>query len=228
MECRQTQKNKGLHMSYYFISDDRFFLLALQDLPFNPKGDISFLHTSDMSQSVNILYGDVIILNIHNINERHRIMSIPAMNFCRIIMLIENVRHNIQIEDFCGKFPWILPAKITFKDLIFFLSLAKQFPVTYKTITARERQLFHYLENEYPLPHLVSVMGLTTKSLYALRRGGIVKFGLQECNSTAVLIFRDIAKINAKTTHSNSGVTHPDRLVVPSKRTKIMLSKTGK
>lgn len=207
-------------MNYYLISDNRFFLLSINELNLKQKNEISFIHTSDISQLVNILYGDVIILSIHSINERHRIMSILKMNSCRLIMLIENIRHNIQKEFFCHEFPWILPSKITLEDLLFFLSLAKQFPVTYKTITVRERQLFRYLGNEYPLPHLVPVMGLTTKSLYALKRGVIMRFGLQECNATAILILRDIARMSAKTTYAVSALASPDELAIPSKFTK--------
>ncbi|MTH45715.1 hypothetical protein [Intestinirhabdus alba] len=184
-------------MNFYFISDDRWFLEGLQKIPLKLYGQVLFIHTNDFAKMPLPNAGDVVVINVADIALRQKFLHLPVMSACRVIILL-----NISIIIKCSlgrEFPWLYPDNAKVENLISCLHLAAKTPIVYKDIRQQEKWYFQYLNSGESHKELAARMGLSEKSLYALKRRVMASYGLSKCHCTAVMVCRDITGMHQYT-----------------------------
>lgn len=178
-------------MTYYFISDNSWFLqgLALSLKESHPDTKVVLIHTDRLVRLVPDS-GDVIVVNINDITVRRRILKRPVMTICRVVLLLPPWVIGVSAAE--SAFPWLIPDNLRINDLMLCLFRAEKTSVRNKMITERERVLFHCLGNGQGIESLSSRIGVTAKSIYLLRKNILTKYGLSGSHPFALLVCRDI------------------------------------
>ena len=178
-------------MDFYFISDNKFILAAVQELPRYTEGEYIFLcATNPIYRKIQPFCEDIVVVAVQDSELRRRILHVPAMDSCRVIILV-----NIKCVSLCGlswTFPWVLSEKVSLNTLTRILRLATRLPVIRNEVTERETLLFDYLCRGYSFTEIGCEMNLSAKYLYSLKRTTLAKYGLPEYGCTGVQVCRDI------------------------------------
>lgn len=78
-------------MDYYIISDDNYFLLGIEALSeqINLDGSVVYLNTGTVDSRFAPASGDVVLLAVHNIITRRRIMQLPVIVRSQLLILLK-------------------------------------------------------------------------------------------------------------------------------------------
>jgi hypothetical protein len=178
-------------MHCYFISDNKFILSAVQELPRYTEGEYIFLcATNPIYREIQPLCEDIVVVAVQDRELRRRILHVPAMNSCRVIILV-NIRR-VSLRGLSRTFPWVFSEKMSLNTLSRILRLATRLPVIRNKVTERETLLFDYLCRGYSFTKMGRKMNLSAKYLYSLKRTTLVKYGLPEYGCTGIQVCRDI------------------------------------
>lgn len=109
-------------MIYHFVSDDNFFLQGVSVIDFHHRNII--LHYSEsLIETKYLNHGDIAVVYITDSAQRERILYLPEITFCRVIILLQ-IKNSRQWQT-QGKFPWIIPDNISVPTLIHTLAQAE-------------------------------------------------------------------------------------------------------
>jgi len=100
-------------MKYRFISDDSFFIRGAKEIDASLLKETVFIHAIDELHTLVADPGDVIVLTVKNDALRTKIMKMPIMKICRLLIML-HVPVSISIRK---KFPWILQMTLSLNGL---------------------------------------------------------------------------------------------------------------
>lgn len=176
-------------MKVYFISDNSFFLLGIEETIVK-KGDYDYrlINTNNGLGGFYPIYGDIIIVSIKNLHLRERIMRMPILKNCRVMLMLSvPVRSSSRRH-----YPWLIRKDIKSSELTLFINKAKKISTCLDVTSQKVRDIFQLLGNGSGMEELSSDSRLSAKHLYQVKRTIIKRYGLYQCNSLGVLICRDI------------------------------------
>ncbi|CAM4374091.1 hypothetical protein [Klebsiella grimontii] len=179
-------------MNIFLVSDDTYFLLGMQNFTANlpSVGAVTFFNVSKWDEKRNQLNpapGDVVLLNVSNINLRRRLIRLPVMSACRLVIM---VRLNGMKPFVCNAmFPQIIAWNTQPKELISLLKRILRHAFNRHEIPWQTREIFDLLAKEYSLPDISDRMQMSEKYIYAVKRRLLHQFGLGKCNSSVASIF---------------------------------------
>ncbi|QGN36741.1 hypothetical protein [Klebsiella oxytoca] len=180
-------------MAWHFLSDCSYFLLGVRSFIPDEYINVIYLHTRNIEKYTMPEPGDVVILNIADVGLRRYITSCPDIAACRVIMLLEPpfiVQNNSQQH-----FPWILPCNISPDMLKRKLHSAQSSPLVSRRHSHSELRLFRYMATGLSIEQVQQKMRLPKKSLYAMKRAVLSKYGIEGGKAHSVLLCRDAMKI---------------------------------
>ena len=185
-------------MDYYIMSDDTYFLLGIEALSeqINLDGSVVYLNTGTVDSRFAPASGDVVLLAVHNIITRRRIMQLPVIVRSQLLILL---KRSTVLRHAHPPGPWVIPWSTPVRDMIFYLrSLGEKKMVWYPT-DMREMDMFFRLSAKEPLAKISDLHALSDKSVYALRRKVSVRLGVSGCNSAVGTLFcRDILEMQMR------------------------------
>lgn len=179
-------------MNIFLVSDDVYFLMGMQGLTTNlPSMEaVTFFNASKWDAKRNQLNptaGDIVLMNVCNIHLRRRLISLPVMSACRLVIM---VRLNGMRPFVCKDvFPQIIAWNTQPKELIGLLSRAVRYTLNRHEIPGQTKEIFDLLVKEYSLADISGRMQMSEKYIYAVKRRLLNKFGLGKCNSSVALRF---------------------------------------
>lgn len=195
-------------MNYYFISDNSWFLKGLREDEANfshllLKGDAQFhyTHTNFIFDEFDPVAGDIIILNIRNINTFSHIMSNDTMAFCRLIIMLSP-----QLIEYSGihcLFPVFIPDNINTHVLMSYVEKATDNPINFKKTSAKEMEIFKYVRQGYSVTELSALMNIHEKSVYQTRSGRLMKYGFKARHPLTFFISGEVLKVSSVFIHSD-------------------------
>lgn len=182
------------------ISDNSFFLLALQDDEVIQDGNVSTIHSRQLQSRcyLHTSASDVFVVYISDIVERHRVLSLLAspVSHSRIILL-----YKMDAASKCafqGPFPWLIPEKIGFAELYACLYEAGKTIFNQRVFSERELTVFRYLCEGYSVSQINKMAGLSEKHIYYLRQKSKKMFGLRGNNAATMSFYLDISRLNRR------------------------------
>ncbi len=182
------------------ISDNSFFLLALQDDEVIRRGNVAAIHSTQLKSQcyLRTSVSDIFIIYISDIAERHRILSLIASlcSHCRIVLL-----YKMESSPGCvyqGPFPWLISEKIGFSDLYLCLYEASKSIFDRRDFSEQELIVFRYLCEGYSVSQINKLAGLSEKHIYYLRQKTKRMFGLRGNNAATMSFYLDISKLNRR------------------------------
>lgn len=187
-------------MRQCIISDNSFFLLALQDDEVIQDGNVAIIHSWQLQSQcyLRTSTSDVIVLYITDIVERHRILSLLASrdSHCRIILLYKmDVSSDYAFQ---GPFPWLIPERISFAELYSCLYEASESIFNQREFSERELIVFRYFCEGYSVSQINEIAGFNEKHIYYLRQKTKKMFGLRGNNAATMSFYLDISKLNRR------------------------------
>lgn len=182
------------------ISDNSFFLLALQDDEVIQDRNVATIHSWQLKSKcyLRTSVSDVIVLYISDVVERHRILSLLASpdSHCRIILLSKmEVSSGYAFE---GPFPWLVHEKIGFAELYACMRKASKSIFNQREFSDRELTVFRYLCEGYSVSQINEMAGFNEKHIYYLIQKNKKMFGLRGNNAVAMSFYQDISKLNRR------------------------------
>ena len=187
-------------MRQCIISDNSFFLLALQDDDVIQDGNVSTIHSRQLRSKcyLSTSVRDIFVVYISDVVERHRILSLLASptSRCRIVLLYKMEASSGY--DFQGPFPWLVSEKIGFSDLYTCLYKASKSIYDQRDFSEKELIVFRYLCEGYSVSQINKLEGFSEKHVYYLRQKTKRMFGLRGNNAAALSFYLDISKLNRR------------------------------
>lgn len=176
-------------MKVYFISDDSFFLLGVEaviarkiDCP------VEFVDVKKAMTYINPSPDDILVVAIDNIDRRGEIMSFSFIKNCRVMLLI-----NIKLNQTTRRtYPWIIKKGISPSELALIIDKAKKSEKHFESVSRKCKQVVYSLCKGSHISEVSQHFKLSSKNIYQMKRTLLIKFGISQCNSTSVLICRDI------------------------------------
>ncbi|WP_404318723.1 hypothetical protein RX799_04060 [Klebsiella oxytoca] len=179
-------------MNIFLVSDDTYFLLGMQNFTANLPSvrAVTFFNVSKWDgkrNQLNLAPGDIVLLNVSNINLRRRLIRLPVMSTCRLVIM---VRLNGMKSFVCNAvFPQIIAWNTQPKELVSSLKCILRHAFNRHNIPWQTREIFDLLVKEYSLPDISARMQMSEKYIYAVKRRLLHQFGLGGCNSSVASIF---------------------------------------
>ena len=187
-------------MRQCIISDNSFFLLALQDDEVIQDGNVSTIHSWQLRSKcyLRTSISDIFIVYISDIVERHRILGLLASStsHCRTILL-----HKMDVSSsyaFQGPFPWLVSEKISFSELYSCLYKASKTIFDQRGFSEHEMIVVRYLGEGYSVSQINKLAGLSEKHIYYLRQKTKKMFGLRGNSAATISFYLDISKLNPR------------------------------
>ncbi|MFS6933770.1 hypothetical protein [Klebsiella oxytoca] len=179
-------------MNYYLISDNNFFLLGMQEVGLSQKDNYTFIHTCDMTREFLPSDGDVVLYFISDSWERSRLLCLPELASCRVMLLL-NMDASCQRGNY-DSFPWLIPDKSGPEMLQGLLFMAGRADITRRTISGRDELVFRCLSKGCPTLKIHNITGLSEKRISAIKRKMIEHYGVQGHGPAMTLLCRDIIR----------------------------------
>lgn len=179
-------------MNIFLVSDDAYFLLGMQNLTANlpPVEAVTFFNVNKWDAKRNQLNptaGDIVLMNVSNIHLRSRLIRLPVMSACRLIMM---VRFNGMKSFVCkDMFPQIIAWNTQAKQLINLLDGVVEYAFNRHQIPEKAKGIFDLLVKGYSLVDISDRMQMSEKYICAIKRRMLSKFGLGKCNTSIALVF---------------------------------------
>ncbi|WP_155273601.1 hypothetical protein [Citrobacter amalonaticus] len=176
-------------MKYRFISDDVFFLKSLQLIIGERYQEVAFIDLNKEWAGIKPNAKDAVVVAVDNNHLRSCLLKKPVLLSTKLIVLVD-----IPLtpgETRCS-FPCLLSKKIRRKEFIELLDDAENIPLRRKITSLRAVNIFTQLCYGGKIPEITGPPGLTTKSIYRIKRDVLQEYGLTKCNSVGVLICRDL------------------------------------
>lgn len=204
-------------MKYFFVSDDSYFLSGLSSSlgEHNPEiKECAFF--CNPVHDTNILRPepeDVVILYIFNVTIRRKIMSRRELSSCHVIIMVK--MKGRKWDDSLSN-PMLISAELPYKAFIKSIKILRLGKIKEYHVSLKETEAFFYLGAGYSHPEVSELLGLTTKSIYALRRYVNLQLGLGESNTAvSILLCRDIIEMQwhrrKKCNEAHVSAQHPCR-----------------
>lgn len=205
-------------MKYRFISDDSFFIQGAKEIDDSLLKEAIFIHAIDeLHTLVHTLVaesGDVIVLAVKNDALRTKIMKMPIMKICRLLIML-HVPVSMTLRK---KFPLVLQMTLSLKGLWNIIDQAEKIPVIYENTTIVIQSIFNRLGEGMPVSRVACCEKLTEQHIYRVARDTVIRYGFIDCNYTSVLVCRDILnmiradlecpnKQGADTPQNNKGIS---------------------
>lgn len=182
------------------ISDNSFFLLALQDDEVIRRGNVSAIHSTQLKSKsyLHTSVSDIFVIYISDIAERHRILGLIAApcSPCRIVLL-----YKMDGSPGCafeGPFPWLISEKIGFSELYLCLYRAGKSIFDRRDFSEQELIVFRYLCEGYSVSQINKLAGFSEKHIYYLRQKTKRMFGLRGNNAATMSFYLDISRLNRR------------------------------
>lgn len=186
-------------MDYHIISDNVFFLLGLERTREYQPGNMNIVHAKELYECFRLSPGDVVSIYISDANERCRIMSLPIMAKCRVILLLKVVE---PVEyAYGGGFPWLIPNIICADRLFTYLRLARTSVFKKRNVSELETLVFRYLSQGSSVLQINKLTGLSEKRIYELTRKVRQQYGLGGYHAMNILLCRDIMNLGEISEH---------------------------
>lgn len=187
-------------MNIFLVSDDTYFLLGMQNLTANlpPVESVAFFNVNKWDAKRNKLNptsGDIVLMNVSNINLRSRLIRLPVMSACRLIIMVRfNGMKSFACKDM---FPQIIAWNTQPKQLINLLNGVVEYAFNRHQIPEKAKQIFDLLVKGYSLVDISDRMRMSEKYICAVKRRMLIKFGLGKCNASVALVFcHEILRMN--------------------------------
>lgn len=176
-------------MKYWFISDDVFFLKSLELITEERYQELAFIDLNKQWAGIQPAANDIVVVTVDNNHLRSCFLKIPTLLSTKMIVLVD-----IPLTHWGTRysFPCLLSKKMRKKELINILDNAESIPVRRKITSLRAVDIFTQLSYGGSVPEITRPPGLTTKSIYRIKRKMLQEYGLTQCNSIGVLICRDL------------------------------------
>lgn len=180
-------------MNIHIVSDNSFFLLGIEETLVK-QGDYKFklLNIDDCADDYNKFFlpvpGDIIIVSVKNLLLRERIMQMPIIKYCRVMLMLSvPIRSMIRVY-----YPWLIRKDINVRELFMLINKAKKISSCLDYTSEKTKVIFKSLASGLKIEDVSSNSMLPVKHLYQVKRNIIKRYGLHHCNSIGVLICRDI------------------------------------
>ncbi|EJM1003865.1 hypothetical protein [Klebsiella oxytoca] len=179
-------------MNIFLVSDDTYFLLGMQNLIANlpSVGAVTFLNASkwDVKQNqLNPALGDIVLMNVSNIHLRRRLIHLPVMSACRLVIMVR--LNGMKPFFYKTMFPQIIAWNTQPQELIGLLSRVVRYTFNRHQIPGQTKEIFDLLVNEHSLADISGRMQMSEKYIYAVKRRLLNQFGLGKCNSSVASVF---------------------------------------
>ncbi len=179
-------------MNVFIVSDDTYFLLGIQNLTANlpSVGSVTFFNANKWDtkrHQLNPTAGDMVLMNVSNIHLRRRLIRLPVMSDCRLIIMVRlNGMGSFVCKDM---FPQIIAWNTQSKQLINLLDVVVGYAFNRHQIPGKTKEIFDLLVKGYSLADISNRMQMSEKYIYAVKRRMLSKLGLGKCNSSVALNF---------------------------------------
>lgn len=175
-------------MNHHLISDDSFFILGMRE-------EITISDNHYLIHNVNeerrLFYpqpGDVVILAVNDINLRSKLLRNPRLKRCRLLVLMDIPVIPARLTHF----PWLLPKNVSMEALSATINRALRSMIYHEKINQKTVTIFDELCTGKSTSSLATSSEDNLKSIYKIKRGIFREYGLLKCNSTGLLLCRDI------------------------------------
>lgn len=186
-------------MAIFFISDNSFFLLGINETLVK-QGDHD-IKTFNINNHFSFapLDGDIVIVSIKNLHMREKVMQLPEMRICRVMIMLSMPAFTFNKKSY----PWLLRKTIGIKDLTVMINRAKKTPINKTIVSKKIISIFHSLGEGKCLREVSVDSEYSIKHLYQVKRSVIMRLGLSKYNALGILICRDLMHAIHINNHSN-------------------------
>lgn len=179
-------------MMCYFISDDIFFLYGIEDAIRSRSLNSRFITITHTCPIINPRPGDILILAINNSHLRSRLLRLIGSTKCRVVLIADIPQMRVHSDDF----PWLLPKAISTSCFLSLLDKLPTKPCNAGKISRRVLFIFNQLGSGSSVSSLERCTRLQAKYIYKIKQSVFNQYGLNRCNSTGILLCRDMLRMN--------------------------------
>lgn len=175
-------------MKYHLISDNSFFLSGVEWLSELDGYAVKLVKLPFDIKELSISPGDVVVLYISNHRYRTQFMRFCTLRLCRVFILVDvPVFRSVKTY-----FPWLVNASVSIQDLLSLIRMARITDVKYQSKTRQLRNIFDLITKGASVEDVANCSHLTRDYIYRVTREEVMRYGMADCNRTAMLICRDI------------------------------------
>lgn len=188
-------------MKYHIISDNQFFLLGLKKNIYAFEENVSYHNVYQLYESS--FYPspkDVVLIYITNVNDRYKIMSLPGVACCRVLLMLK-VKSSKKWKS-VASFPWVISDRTSAVELrqIIINAVLSEFR---RSITLeRERLIFDHLSEGESIQQISNITDSSENVIYYLKRCIEKRLDLRGNNASTILAVRDIMLLCKSYEHS--------------------------
>ncbi len=184
-------------MKFYFVSDDSYFLLGIEAVLSESEvfpGFHSFyvnINRDDFSFVPEPK--DVVVLAVFNLLTRRELMRLRALSLCRMIIMFRAGPYRYLTDKYN---PCLINWNTAKDDFLGLLNQLATRHIKWHQVPLKGADVLFYLGAGFSHDEVAEFLGLSSKSIYAIRRNVNILLGLGTCNSaTSIILCRDIVEM---------------------------------